>query len=162
MGVLGLLPPDDHQLKKECDTVGLPGIYLDQVVSSLYETMYFHDGLGLAAVQVGKSLKMAVMDTDGVRLTLINPEIIAHSEKTVESHEGCLSCPGIEGVITRYKEITIKNYDMQGNPSEITLTGQAAITAQHEIDHMNGILITYRLSSLKRQKYARTVKRPGR
>jgi peptide deformylase len=162
MSILGLLASNDQQLRREADRVGLPGIFLDQLISNLYETMYFHNALGLACPQVGKGLKLAVMDSDGMKLTLINPEIVTVSEEMLNSKESCLSCPNIECTIPRHKEITIRNYDIQGNATEIKLTGQAAITAQHEMDHLNGMLITYNLSSLKKHKYKREVKRVGR
>jgi peptide deformylase len=161
MTIRKLLPPNDTALMTEADTMGVPLLFMDQHISDLYETLYFNNALGLAAPQVGILQKLAVMDVDDTKLTLINPEIIEASEEMVESKEGCLSCPGIEVTLSRHKEITIKNYRKEGGEDTITLTGQAAITAQHEIDHLNGILITYRLSSLKKHHYKRQVKRWG-
>ena len=80
----------------------------------------------------------------------------------VDSEEGCLSCPDLLVTIPRHKEITILNYDINGKDETIKLTGQAAITAQHEINHLEGILITYKISSIKKHRYVRRVKKAGR
>ena len=144
MALLDLIHSNDDMLYREADLVGLPGVFLNQKIADMYHSMYHYKGLGLSAPQVGVGMKLAVMDVNGEKLTLINPEILERSEKIVDSTEGCLSHPGEETTIQRHKEIVVKTYDPQGNSTIHKLTGLAAIVAQHEIDHLNGITIKNR------------------
>ena len=101
-------------------------------------------GVGLAAPQVGISQQIIVINTDKNinALALINPQILARSTSTEEDTEGCLSLPGVSLKINRARKISVAFQDEFGHPREIKAKGLTARVLQHEIDHLNGILIT--------------------
>lgn len=125
---------------------------LQVLIDDMFETMYDAKGVGLAAPQIGISLRLSVVDVIGDKsqqLVLINPEIIASVGK--ESYtEGCLSVPGAYDKVVRAKEVTIKALDRQGKPFEMTADGLLGECFQHEIDHLNGKLFVDLLSPLKK------------
>ena len=105
------------------------------------ETMFLEEGVGIAAPQVGINLHMAIMLLDGKRIVpIINPRIIQHSEKTTYEQEGCLSLRGEWGNLERYKQITIEYMNPKGEIITTKLKNFNARIAQHEIDHLNGML----------------------
>lgn len=124
---------------------------------NMLDTMYQAEGRGLAAPQVGVLSRLFVMDATwktGTRTpeTFINPEILWQSEEKVPSTEGCLSIPGITADVTRAKEIILRWQLPDGSLSAQKLTGFRAICAQHEIDHLNGIVTLDHLSPEARTK----------
>jgi peptide deformylase len=121
---------------------------VDNKIKYLIERMYNiiqSKGIGLAAPQIGVSKKIIVLNTngykDGIKIALCNPEIISHSEETTKEKEGCLSCPGIEKEIIRWKEVTVSGLDIDNNKIILELKGLSSRAIQQEIDHINGILI---------------------
>ena len=121
----------------------------------MLETMYAAPGRGLAAPQVGALLRLFVMDTtwkEGTRapLVLVNPQILWRASQQVRGPEGCLSLPGVTTQVQRAKEIRLRWSDLDGAAHEETLTGFAAICAQHEYDHLDGILTLDRISPAER------------
>jgi peptide deformylase len=109
----------------------------------MLHTMYKNHGIGLAAIQVGVSKRMCVIDVSPQQsnpITLINPEIIKTSGEALLS-EGCLSLPGTTKAIKRHAEITVKFYDKKGQCKTLTAGGLLAACIQHEMDHMDGILL---------------------
>lgn len=104
-------------------------------------TMDKAKGVGLAAPQVGLSLRLAIAEADGVLYTLINPEITSLSQEKVLFEEGCLSLPGQYFSIVRSESLTLKYQDERGLPKKVRATGFLAIVIQHEVDHLDGILI---------------------
>lgn len=143
--------------------------YTDEMV----ETMHAAKGVGLAAQQVGRLEKMAVIDIpEGcdepedelfnapiqMPLKLFNPEIIA-SEGSQHDKEGCLSFPKIGGSVTRAAQVTCQYMDEQNRPQIITARGFLARALQHEIDHLNGILYVDHLSAVERLTFASKLKK---
>ena len=130
---------------------------LRALVNDLFETMYHAEGIGLAAPQVGLSLRVCVLDVrgdegdDDVRMALVNPEVVQASRETDKSTEGCLSIPDLEEFVTRPKTVTVRATDPDGEPVEIEADGLLARALQHEIDHLDGILFIDRVSPLKRR-----------
>jgi len=124
------------------------------LVPAMYATMYKAPGIGLAAPQIGKLLRVVVIDLapDKVPapITLINPEIIAKSEEKATREEGCLSLPDQYAEVTRPARIKARYQDERGVKHEIEADGLLAACIQHEIDHLNGVLFVDYLSSLKR------------
>jgi peptide deformylase len=125
--------------------------------------MYAAQGVGLAAPQVGKSIRLAVVDvTSGknpeAKIVLVNPEIIA-AEGEKREEEGCLSIPGFRGYVVRPQFVTIKAQDAKGEPFEIRGEDLLARAFCHEIDHLNGILFLQHLSMLKRDMIRRKIKK---
>jgi peptide deformylase len=155
---------------------------LVNLVQDMAETMYDAPGIGLAAPQIGESVKLIVVDTsedkaelsslsaqtkpiplrykEGERrfLPMINPEIIAHEGNQVDE-EGCLSVLDLTASVKRHKKITVAYQDLQGQPQELTTENRFAVVLQHEIDHINGILFIDHLSPLKRALYKKKVKK---
>lgn len=134
-----LLYPD-HRLNQSAQTIEYVTDELVQLLDDMYETMVAHDGIGLAAPQIGKNLRMAVVELDeGDRFELINPVIVEKKGTTIDV-EGCLSIPETYGTVERADEITIRYYDREGDEMEVTAYGYLARAFQHEIDHLDGKL----------------------
>lgn len=129
---------------------------LEKLLDDMVETMYAQEGIGLAAIQVGKPICAIVIDVsqkdkaEPGLTKLINPEIIETAEKTTYN-EGCLSVPEINEIVSRHKNIKIKAQDEKGNERIIDAGGLFSICIQHELDHLNGVLFIDRLSRLKRE-----------
>lgn len=118
---------------------------IQKLAENMIETLYAFNGVGLAAPQVGEPLRLIVFDITPERDqpgALINPEIVSHSKNIVEKLEGCLSCKGFEGWVKRYEKVTVKGQTLSGKVVTIKAEGLLARMLQHEIDHLNGIIIT--------------------
>lgn len=127
-----------------------------QLIDDMGKTMYAAPGVGLAANQVGISLKMAVIDVDykeGTRnknlRIFINPKIVEKSEPIV-FEEGCLSLPGVTAAIKRFNRVVVEYQDLHGRFQTLTAQDLLAIALQHETDHLEGRLYIDHLSSLKK------------
>jgi peptide deformylase len=136
---------------------------LTQLVEDMFESMYEAQGVGLAAPQIGISLRLSVIDTSfkedpKARLVLANPQIVKVEGKQT-SPEGCLSLPDFRENLARGKKVTIRAQDVNGNWYEKTGEDLLARAFQHEIDHLNGTLYIHHLSSLKRDMMRRKIKR---
>jgi peptide deformylase len=137
-----------------------------ELVPEMFATMYKAPGIGLAAPQVGKLLRLVVLDLAPDKipapLVLINPEVIAASDEKATREEGCLSLPNQYADVTRPAWVKVKYQDETGAKKEIEGEGLLAACLQHEIDHLNGVLFVDYLSSLKRnillRKLAKEVK----
>lgn len=136
-----IIQPDEQLRKPNQEIQELPDELVD-LLDDMYETMLAHDGVGIAAPQIGKNLQMAVVEVDeNDRFDLINPQIIDRKGKSVFV-EGCLSIPHVFGTVERAEEITVRYYDREGDEMEVTAYGYLARAIQHEIDHLNGVLFT--------------------
>lgn len=136
---------------------------LVQLARDMADCMYTNDGVGLAAPQVGESIRMIVVDVTGPEkrenlITLINPTIM-ECEGEVESEEGCLSLPLFRGMIDRSERVTVHGLDLDGNEITIDAEGLLAICLQHEIDHLEGTLLLNRVGRLKKSLYDKKVKK---
>ena len=136
--------------------------HLRRLVDEMFETMYEERGVRLAAPQVGKGIRLCVINCTGDEadaLVLINPQIIEASEEQVTDEEGCLSVPGIRSNVTRPERVKVRAYDVDGNKLELDADGLQARCLQHEIDHLNGRLFFQRLGSAARMLIGRRIKR---
>jgi peptide deformylase len=136
---------------------------LEELAEDMFASMYAAQGVGLAAPQIGKSLRIAVVDVTGgknpeAKIVLANPEII-HAEGEVREEEGCLSIPGFRGYVMRPQFVTIKAQNAKGEEFEIRGENLLARAFCHEIDHLNGILFLQHLSMLKRDLIKRKIKK---
>ncbi len=136
---------------------------LQKLIEDMWETMYAANGVGLAAPQIGLSLRLCVIDVSSgqdpnARLVLVNPEIIARQGEQLEE-EGCLSLPDFRAKTTRPAVVTARALDAQGQPVEIKGEGLLARALCHEIDHLNGKLFISHLSRLKRDSIQRRVRK---
>jgi peptide deformylase len=123
---------------------------LRRLVEDMFETMRAAQGIGLAAPQVGRLERVAVVDVDNDPIVLINPEIIAESGNE-RAEEGCLSIPDIYGDVDRAARVTVRATDLEGNIFEREASELLARAFQHEIDHLHGKLFIDYLSFLKRR-----------
>jgi peptide deformylase len=127
---------------------------LQQLVDDMIDTMHEYRGVGLAGPQVheGVRLFVAMLDDDpgedSEALVVINPEIVPNGTAMEEGWEGCLSIPDIRGMVPRYTDITLKGLDRNGKALEMHLRGFPARVAQHEADHLDGVLFFDRMKSL--------------
>lgn len=138
-----LLWPDER-LKQPCETVA-DVAEVEQLVTDLFETMYDAPGRGLAAPQVGVLKRVFVMDAgwkegDMVPLACINPEVVEVSEETASGPEGCLSIPGVTAQVRRPVRVRMAFTDLSGTRQERHFEGSEAIVAQHEYDHLEGLV----------------------
>lgn len=129
----------------------------------MVETMHQAPGVGLAAPQVGESIRLATVDLSigenpEELLILINPRIVAH-EGSETDDEGCLSVPGFTVPICRYGKIEFETLTLEGNPIRLEAAGLKSRAIQHEIDHLDGILILDRVSALKRALIRQEIKK---
>lgn len=121
--------------------------YLDK----LSATMAVKDGVGIASPQVGRNIRAVVVTLSGEVSCLINPEITKTSAAMIESEEGCLSVPGIYGLVERHKRITLKALNRHGRKVELDLRNFDAIVVQHEIDHLDGVLFIDKMKKGKEE-----------
>ena len=118
---------------------------LSGLIKNMIETMYVSDGIGLAAPQIGKNIRLATIGKeatpDGKDWAIINPKILKHSWRKVIGEEGCLSVPGVTKEVSRFKKITVKALNQKGESHIFEAEDFFARVVQHEIDHLDGILI---------------------
>lgn len=143
MAVLPILRWPDSRLTTVCSEIDGD---VSHLAADMLETMYDAPGRGLAAPQVGMLLRMFVMDCtwkDGIYVprVLINPEVLWASPETEIGTEGCLSLPGVSSQISRPVAVRMRWLDLDHVVCEETFTGFAARCAQHELDHLNGVLM---------------------
>ena len=142
-------------LRRTAEPVGEITDEVRRLVRDMFDTMYEAEGIGLAAPQVGVSLRVLVLDVNeenGGRHVhaLVNPVIAESSRRHQKDSEGCLSIPGIEETVSRPAEVVVEARSVDGDPVRIEAEGLHARALQHEIDHLNGVLFLDRISVLKR------------
>jgi peptide deformylase len=138
-----------------------------ELVRDMDDTMRSLNGAGLAAPQIGVSLRLVIFevtrnprypDAGEVPYTvLINPELTPLGDDTEDAWEGCLSVPGLRGLVPRYRGLRYRGYDASGLPIDRTVEGFHARVVQHEVDHLDGILYPMRLRSLHDLGYEDTL-----
>ncbi|HLV60491.1 MAG TPA: peptide deformylase [Fredinandcohnia sp.] len=154
----------DPRLKEKTRLVERVDDELRKLVDDMYETMYAAEGVGLAANQIGVNLRLAVVDTSSSEeggigpMVLINPEILA-LEGSIRFREGCLSIPGEVEEVIRAPKVRFRFRDLDWNEVEMEATGLSAVAIQHECDHLDGMLYVDRISSLKRERIRKRMKR---
>ncbi len=151
----------DPLLRKKAKEIDKNYPNLEQVIENMWETMYYSDGVGLAAPQVGLPIRMFVVDASSgadeepeladFRKVFINPEIIEITGEEWVMNEGCLSLPEIREDITRPDEVAIRYFDENFTEHEETYKGFAGRVIQHEYDHLEGILFIDYLSPLRKR-----------
>ncbi len=120
------------------------------LIAQMKETLKKEEGTGLAAPQVGESLRVIIVNMDDNFYSFINPEIIEESEEKIVVSEGCLSLKGLYFDVMRSKAVKAKFLDEEGREREIKADGMMAIALQHEIDHLDGKLILDRMGMIKK------------
>ena len=166
--ILPIIAYGNPVLRKKCENVSDNYNKLSELISNMWETMYASSGVGLAAPQIGLSIRMFIVDAspksedekldkdERIKLStfkkvFINPELIPITEKLNTFNEGCLSIPDVREDVVRENEILIKYYDENFNKHELELDGLRARVVQHEFDHIEGVLFTDKLSTFKKK-----------
>lgn len=154
-----LIVPDPALRKKARGVTAADKAAVQALIPKMFATMYKAPGIGLAAPQLGKLLRVVVIDLAPEKvptpLVLINPEVVAASEEKATREEGCLSLPDQYADVTRPAWVKVKYQDEAGASREIEGEGLLAACLQHEIDHLNGVLFVDYLSPLKRNMLLR-------
>jgi peptide deformylase len=151
VSILDIRVLGDPVLRKPTKRVTEVTDELRKLIADMFETMYAAEGIGLAAPQVGRSERLAVVDVEGRKFTLINPEIVSTNDSPDKAEEGCLSIPDIYGDVERPAEVTIRAMDENGGLYVATAGELLGRCFQHEIDHLDGKLFIDYLSPLKRK-----------
>ena len=157
MAVLEILKYPHPILKKRSESVSQVDEEVKKLIHDMSETMYRAGGVGLAACQVGVPRRVIILDVSPMDpqhsfFALINPETVSE-EGEIDHEEGCLSVPDCLEKVKRKEKVCVRGLSPEGMEMEIKGEGILAIALQHEIDHINGILILDRVSRLKREIY---------
>lgn len=159
-------------LREPAEDVSEDSPEIQRLIDDMVETMHGAAGIGLAAPQVGRSLRLFVIDLSGMAddleesgeivprepMAFINPEIVEESDTVVEYEEGCLSIPDIRDVVERPERIRMRYMDRQFQSQEIEASGMLARVLQHEYDHLEGILFVDLLSAFRRRMLRRRLR----
>ncbi len=166
--ILPIVGYGDPVLRKICQTISINYPDLKQIVDDMYETMYNACGVGLAAPQVGLPIRLFIVDTapfaedddlttdlrnllKNFKRTFINPKMLTEEGEEWSFNEGCLSIPDVREDVFRKEKITISYFDQDNNQKTESFDGLIARVIQHEYDHVEGVLFTDKISSLKKQ-----------
>ena len=163
MAVLEILKFPHPLLKKPCKDVEKIDDEIKMLIKDMAETMYAANGIGLAACQIGVPQKIIVLDVSPMDpqhdlFAIINPEIIT-GEGEIDHEEGCLSVPDCFEKVKRKEKVHVRGLSSDGRTIELGAEGILALALQHEIDHLNGVLILDKISGLKRELYRRKLKK---
>jgi peptide deformylase len=162
MAVLSVLKYGDPKLRRRAEPVGEITPEVRRIVDDLVDTMYDEAGIGLAAPQVGISMRLIVIGDDKGRAArpLVNPTIVDRGGE-ITGEEGCLSIPGVFADVTRAEWVQLDATDLEGKPISIRARGLQARVLQHEIDHLDGVLFIDRLDPVTRDRIKRRIKKEG-
>lgn len=159
--ILPIVAYGDPVLKREAEEIDQEYPFLKELIENMWETMYKAEGVGLAAPQIGKSIRLFIVDASpfeedepslkNFKKVFINPIILEEEGKEWSFNEGCLSIPSIREEVNRKPQITIEYYDENFNLKEEVYEGLAARVIQHEYDHIEGILFTDHINPLKKR-----------
>ena len=166
MAVLEILKYPHPLLKKRSKEVDRIDGEVRKLIRDMAETMYDVNGIGLAACQIGIPQRIIVVDVSPIDpkqsfFAMINPEIISE-EGEIEHEEGCLSVPDCLEKIKRQEKVHVIGISLEGKEMEVSGEGILAFALEHEIDHLNGVLILDRISRLKREIYRNKLKKERR
>lgn len=140
MAIRTIVKHPDPILREKAMVVTKFNSNLHKLLDDMADTMYDADGVGLAAPQVGISKRVIVMDCGDGLIEIVNPEIVDFKGEQFDYPEGCLSIPGLRGDVRRHQWIKLRGQDRLGNEIELTADELLSRCAQHEIDHLNGVL----------------------
>jgi peptide deformylase len=162
MAVLKVRKYGDPMLRRHAKPLTAVTPEIKSIIADMVETMYDEVGIGLAAPQVGISLRLIVVADEEGRgtQTLVNPEIVEQGG-TATAEEGCLSIPGIYAPVTRAEWVRVQAQDEDGRPLSIRAGGLRARVFQHELDHLDGVLFVDRLEPVLRDRIKRKIKKEG-
>lgn len=163
MAVRTILHYPDPRLREKARPVATITPEIKQLVEDMAETMYAAPGVGLAATQIGEPHRIFVIDTAGENepsqlRVFINPEIVQR-DGDITWEEGCLSFPGVVEEIDRAAKVRVRALDVDGKAFEIDCDELLAVAVQHELDHLDGVLMIDRMGALKKRIVDRKMRR---
>jgi peptide deformylase len=161
MSILPIVAYGDPVLRRKAEPISRDYPNLGELIENMFETMYKAGGVGLAAPQIGKSIRLFIVDAapfaedepelENFQRIFINPQILDEAGKPFTFNEGCLSIPGIREDVSRMPNIILQYQDENFNEYKEGFTGLAARIIQHEYDHIEGVLFTDHLGPLKKK-----------
>lgn len=159
-----ILAYPDPRLRQKCEPVDVVDDSVRYDLDRMYYAMTAHNGIGLAASQVGIMKRLVVIDLSSVGITsgpvyMVNPEITRFSDETVTKSEGCLSFPKCWGMVKRSENIDVKYLDYHGNQITIETSALMAACIQHEVEHLDGVVFHDHLSPMKRKMNERKLQK---
>ena len=165
--ILEVLTYPNPLLKQKSEPIAEITPEIRELAKNMVETMYEYDGIGLAAPQVGRLIRLITVDVSGPEaredlMILVNPVLEPVGDEEVESEEGCLSVEDYRSTVARAEKVKVTARDLDGNPVEFEAEGILAVCLQHECDHLDGKLFIDRISRLKRNMYDAKVKKWAR
>ncbi len=169
MALLPIVTYNDSVLREETEKIDKNSESLQKLIDDMFETMYNSSGVGLAAPQIGETIRLFVMDADAITdeidepnegpLVFINPLIVERSGEKVKMEEGCLSIPDVRDDVVRPLNIRIEYLDRDFVKQERKFTSWMSRIIQHEYDHLQGILFLDYLSAFKRRLHRSALKK---
>jgi peptide deformylase len=167
MAVLPIIIAPDPRLKQKAEPVAKVDAAIRRLMDDMLESMHAANGIGLAAPQVGVLRRVIVVDParkgeKPMRLRMANPEIVWASEEIVARDEGCLSFPEQFAEVRRPAKVRVRYLDHENEIREIEAEGLLAVCVQHEMDHLDGVLLVDRVSALKRNMILRKLAKAKR
>ena len=151
----------DPVIKKKSESVEEANEEIKQLIDDMTETMYASRGVGLAAVQIGILKRVIVVNVGEELVALVNPEIL-ENEGESQMEEGCLCLPGVLIDVKRSEKVKVKGLNEKGEEVVIDAEGLLARAFQHEVDHLNGILIIDKVSRIKRELLTNKLRKEAR
>jgi len=155
MAIMPIVRVPEPVLRQKTKKIKKIDASLQKLIDDMIETMHEYHGVGLAAPQIHEGLRLfvALLDEDpspdSEAIAVINPEIVPNADATEEGWEGCLSIPDIRGMVPRFTDITVRALDRNGKKVELRLKNFSARVAQHETDHLDGVLFFDRMTSMR-------------
>lgn len=160
--ILPIVPFGSDVLRKECINIDKSYENLDYLIDNMFETMYAASGVGLAAPQINKSLRLFIIDTEpfedeentdhvGVKKVFINPKILLKSGDIWSFNEGCLSIPDVREDVKRVSEVTLEYFDENFKKKTDNFSGLNARVILHEYDHIEGVLFIDKITPLRKR-----------
>lgn len=164
MTVIPVIVAPDPRLKVKSEPVDSVDATIRTLIDDMLDSMHDHNGIGLAAPQIGVHKRVIVVDVapndePPNPMRFANPEIIWSSDKEILNEEGCLSLPTYYADVVRPERVKVKYLDYDNNPQEIDADGILAVCVQHEIDHLDGVLFVDHISLLKRKMILRKLQK---
>jgi peptide deformylase len=163
MAILDIVYYGDPKLERVSEPIDGFNSDLRKFVKDMFETMYFTNGVGLSAPQVGVNKRLLVIDTSGgedrsKQLVVVNPVVVV-TDGMQKGQEGCLSFPGLFATVSRPNVAKVRGFNPEGKPIEIEGTALLARALLHEIDHLDGIVFTQRMKKSDRELIIKKMKK---
>jgi len=162
MAVMKVRRYGDPVLRRRAESIREVTAEIRELAANMIDAMYDEAGIGLAAPQVGASVRLIVVGDERGRnpRALVNP-VITEQGGRVTAEEGCLSIPGVFAEVTRAEWVHVEAMDLDGQPLTIRARGLLARAFQHELDHLDGVLFIDRLDAVTRDRIKRRIKKEG-